>query len=391
MSFFTKKEKRSTYDYYSSPCFTGGISNHVVDVGNIRSMNVSAVYAATTLISNSIAILPITVTTHNENKRLVLDDHNIYHMFDNTVMTKFTTIKTMMMDLLLTGNAYAIINRKGDDVVSLKYVSPVQVEIVYNELSDELYYNVTIKNVRKKLMPKDIIHLNINAVDGVHGRGILYFAANAINLAKKTEKTADKFFGSACITHGILTTDSPRIDEKQIKQMNDRWRNSQRDDDGTGITILEAGMHYQQIQPNSADAQMLETRIYNVQDICRFFNISPIMLGEYSHTQYGSIEQAHIEFVQHCLMPYTEMIENEFDRKLLRSDINLHINFDTNVLLKSDKKSEAAYIQILVTNGILTPNEGRAILGYNAIEGGDRIMVAFTDVEQNTVAEQDES
>lgn len=389
MSFLTKRNKETRrYDICSSPCGLG-LTNAVLDIQGYSAMELSAIYSATSIISNSVALLPILVNIKENNKKLILEDHFVYHLFDNTLMTKFTTMKTMMMDLLLHGNAFAYIERDGSGKPErLRYVSNNDIQINFDQQRETLSYSISKFN-KSNIQPKDIIHLTINAADGVNGRGILFFAKKSISLAKNTDKAASNYFSSGCQVHGILSTDAPRLTDEQRKSMKQSWIQSQIGD-GTGIAVLEAGMRYQAVAGNAEEAQMTETRMFNLNEICRFFNISPIMLGDLSHTQYGSIEQAQIEFVQHCLMPYVEMIENEFDRKLLNNDVHFHVNFDTNVLLKSDKSTEANYITTLVKNGIWTPNEGRETLGFNPVNGGDCLMVNFTKIEDNIIAEQDE-
>ena len=389
MSFLTKRNKETRrYDIGSSPCGLG-LTNAVLDIQGYSAMELSAIYSATSIISNSVALLPILVNIKENNKKLILEDHFVYHLFDNTLMTKFTTMKTMMMDLLLHGNAFAYIERDGSGKPErLRYVSNNDIQINFDQQRETLSYSISKFN-KSNIQPKDIIHLTINAADGVNGRGILFFAKKSISLAKNTDKAASNYFSSGCQVHGILSTDAPRLTDEQRKSMKQSWIQSQIGD-GTGIAVLEAGMRYQAVAGNAEEAQMTETRMFNLNEICRFFNISPIMLGDLSHTQYGSIEQAQIEFVQHCLMPYVEMIENEFDRKLLNNDVHFHVNFDTNVLLKSDKSTEANYITTLVKNGIWTPNEGRETLGFNPVNGGDCLMVNFTKIEDNIIAEQDE-
>lgn len=378
MSFLRHKEKRSLYTVEASPCGLA-LTSSIMDLNGFTAMSLSAIYSATSIISNSMALLPIYVNINEDNKKLIVEDHPIYHMFDDTLMTKYTTIKTMMMDLLLRGNAYAYIERDNEGKVKrLRYVSNSDIQVNFDQLNEKLTYTIQ-KFGKINLQPRDVVHLNINAADGVNGRGILSFASKSINLSKNTEKAAENYFSSGCQVNGILSTDAPRLTDEQRKSMKTAWIQSQTGD-GSGIAVLEAGMHYQAVSGNAEESQMTETRLYNLNEICRFFNISPIMLGDLSHTQYGSIEQAQIEFVQHCLLPYKEMIENEFDRKLLDNSMKYYVNFDSNVLLKSDKSTESNYLSTLVSGHIMTPNEARNVLGLNDIEGGDSVIMNESNV-----------
>lgn len=146
-------------------------------------------------------------------------------------------------------------------------------------------------------------------------------------------------------------------------------------------------MEYQPVQSTAADAQMLDSRKYNVEDIARFFGINPILLGDNTGgSQYGTISALQTEFVMHTLLPYITMVEQEFTRKLLKpSEVDFHINLDENYLLKSDKEAEASYFSSLLSNGVLTRNEVRAALGYERVEGGDDLVIPYTNIAQNTI------
>lgn len=384
---FLKHDKRSisrSYDYYDSICYSSGLQNATLSTANFPAMMLSSVYAAVNIISNSLAMLPITVITKEKNKKTILDDCFVYHMFDDTLMTKFDTIKQMVADLLLHGNAFAYIDRSGDKI-SLRYLDRSYVTVNFDPITERLSYKLEKFNTKKEISRDDIIHLRMNASDGVNGRGILHFAQQSIGLSKSTEKAANSYISSGGKLHGVLSTDQPLITPENRKEILDSWRQSE----VTGTAVLPMGFKYSSTTDNSKDAQMLESRIFNIQEICRYFNLPPVKIGELSHTQYGSVEEGNIEYVQSCILPLADRIENEFNRKLMK-DSNYSINLDINVLLKSDKQSEANYITTLVKNGIITPNEGRNILGYNALEGADRIMVNYTDIESNTIAEQDE-
>ena len=137
---------------------------------------------------------------------------------------------------------------------------------------------------------------------------------------------------------------------------------------------------------NSKDAQLLETRLFNLQDIARFFNISPVLLGDLTHSSYSTIEASLLEFVTHTLYPYITLIENEFTRKLiLPSERGLYIDLDDNYIIKSDKSSQAEYLSKLTGSGIITVNEARKQLGLNPIDGGDILSIPYTNIGQNTI------
>ena len=381
-------EQRSN-SYLESACYALGLSNATLNLANYPAMSLSPVYSAVQIISNAIASLPIDVCIKQDNRKQKLDNHTVYHLFDNTLMTRYTTMKTMMCDLLLIGNAYAYIKRdETGKPIELRYVRPSDVQIEFNEAKQQLYYKIpTVR--RGAIEPIDMIHLTINSLEGVYGRGILFFADKTVKLAKNADKASSNFFSSGCAVNGILSSDAMRLTDEQRNKIRQSWTSAQTGD-GSGIAVLEAGMKYSPVASSMQDAQMIETRLFNVNEIARFFNISPILLGDLSHSQYGTIESANIEFVQHTLLPYVEMIECEFTRKLiLPVEHNIYINFNTNVLLKADKQTEANYITTLTKNGIITINEARQMLSLNPIDGCDDLILPYTDVASNKVNETD--
>ena len=145
-------------------------------------------------------------------------------------------------------------------------------------------------------------------------------------------------------------------------------------------------MNYQPVQVNAHDAQLIEAREYNVRDIARFFGVAPSMLGDNTGASYGSVEANQQAFILHTVMPYITMVENEFNRKLLKgSESGFKIDLDETYLLKADKNATANYYEKLAKNGILTRNEIRRELGYNDVDGGDTLIMAYTKIEDNTI------
>ena len=131
---------------------------------------------------------------------------------------------------------------------------------------------------------------------------------------------------------------------------------------------------------------MLESRRFNVSDIARFFGISPVLLGDLSHSNYNTIEATQNQFLLHTLQPYITMCELEFTRKLVKpSEKGIEINFDESALLKTDKTAMAQYYGNLLDKGVLCINEVRKELGYSEIEGGDKHLISYTKIEDNII------
>lgn len=383
MGFFSRKENRSQ----DVPVVDNnglGLSN-LVNKAQIPSISLSAVFAAVEIISNSVAELPINVKTREDDKTGMVKVHPIYEALNNGITTKFMLLKMLITDMLLYGNGIAYIDRDADGTpLQIVYCPYGTYNINYNANTRQLYYTITSLR-RGRIEPIDIIHLVKNSKNGVEGIGVLNYASHTLELAKATEKAAQDYFSSGCHVAGILTTNATRLTRDQRETIRDAW-NQAHGNKGTGMAILENGMQYSPVAANSKESQLLETRLFNLNDIARFFSISPVLLGDLSHSSYSTIEASLLEFVTHTLFPYITLIENEFTRKLIKpSEKNLFIDLDENYIVKSDKQSQANYLSTLVSKGIMTVNEARYQLGLNPMEGGDKLFVAFTDINQNTI------
>jgi len=383
MGFFSRKENRSQ----DVPVVDNnglGLSN-LVNKAQIPSISLSAVFAAVEIISNSVAELPINVKTREDDKTGIVKVHPIYEALNNGITTKFMLLKMLITDMLLYGNGIAYIDRDADGTpLQIVYCPYGTYNINYNANTRQLYYTITSLR-RGRIEPIDIIHLVKNSRNGVEGIGVLNYASHTLELAKATEKAAQDYFSSGCHVAGILTTNATRLTKDQRETIRDAW-NQAHGNKGTGMAILENGMQYSPVAANSKESQLLETRLFNLNDIARFFSISPVLLGDLSHSSYSTIEASLLEFVTHTLFPYITLIENEFTRKLIKpSEKNLFIDLDENYIVKSDKQSQANYLSTLVSKGIMTVNEARYQLGLNPMEGGDKLFVAFTDINQNTI------
>lgn len=361
-----------------------GLSNLTLGA-QIPSISLSAVFAAIEIISNSVAELPINVKTREDDKTGLIKVHPIYDALNNGLMTKFMLIKMLVTDMLLYGNGIAYIAREMDGTPkSIIYCPYGTYNIMYNANTRALSYKIS--SIRKgQIEPIDVIHLVKNSKNGVEGIGVLYYASHTLDLAKATEKAAQDYFSSGCHVAGILSTTAPRLTREQRETIRDAW-NQAHGNKGTGMAILENGMQYSPVAANSKESQLLETRLFNLNDIARFFSISPVLLGDLSHSSYSTIEASLLEFVTHTLFPYITLIENEFTRKLIKpSEKNLFIDLDENYIVKSDKQSQANYLSTLVGKGIMTINEARHQLGLNPMEGGDDLIIPFTNINDNKI------
>lgn len=378
------KEQRAQTTEITYPTLSDALTFSALS-NNASAMNISAVYRAVEIISDSIAMLPIRIRINNQTHKEDLEQHPLHLVFKDNLLTKYTFIKLLIQSVLLKGNGYALISRANDGTVTeLRYLESSDVQIAYNKQKNTLHYNYA----GKKIEPCNMIHLLKNSYDGVTGISVISFAARSINISNNTENSAKNFFNNGCNLAGVLKVQG-QLSAQQRQDIRNSW-NQAYTGGGNGLAVLQGNMDYQPIQLSAADSQMLESRAFNVADISRFFGISPVLLGDLSHSGYNTIEATQNQFLLHTLQPYIVMIEQEFSRKLLKpSESNLSINLDETALLKTDKTALASYYGTLLDKGILCINEVRKELGYSNIEGGDKHLVPYTDITQNTINKSD--
>lgn len=386
----SQKEEKRELSYVSCNA-SGALPFFPITNGN-SAMNLSAVYRAVEIISNSIATLPVKILINDDSGKNEADKHPLNYVFSDrntdNIISKFTLFKLLVQSVLLRGNGFAHIERAGGMVKTLRYLEPADVNIVYDKIKNTLYYDVPI--LKKHVDPKDMIHLVMFSYDGIKGLSVLQNAARSIGIAQASENAAKSFFDNGMMINGILKVQGP-VNQKQREDLRAAW-NETYTANGSGIAILQGNMDYQTIQLSAKDSQMLESRQFSVTDIARFFGISPVLLGDLSaKTNLNTFEALQNDFLVHTLQPYITMIENEFNRKLLSpTEDNLSIILETNEILRIDKAAQSNYYSTLINSGVLSINEVRKELGYNGIgDDGDKHIIPFTDIDQNTINNKD--
>ena len=216
----------------------------------------------------------------------------------------------------------------------------------------------------------NMIHLYQHIDQTYNGISTIKFADMALRATYDAEEHSDNFFRSGAGLMGVLKASAPLTNE-QKKQIAQSWEKSISHTQGGGVAILPQGLDFQSISISPEDSQLLEARQYNVVEIARFFNISPVKLFDLSHVSYSTLEQTSLSYLQDTILPFTQLMEDEFNRKLFKpSQVgNIGVDFDYSVLITTDKKSEAEYYRTLITNGIISINEARNKLGLTPVEG----------------------
>lgn len=398
---FFKPEKRNQQEIVVNPCPTPpedqgqsmSLSN-LLKAQKGNGMNISAFFDAVNIISNAIAKIPFLFKDDLDEE--LRPSHYLWHLFDNSKLTRFNTMKGVVKDILIHGNGFIYIERDPETYrpKTLHYSPVEQTVMYYNPLNNDMFYlNPTFNN--KWDNGDNYLHFYINSNDGYQGIGIPVYAYKTISLALSTEKSTSDFWASGGQLNALISTNgsNPQVGtrEKQIQSLRQSWDEARSRSQGTGIVFVPADLKYTPLSASAKDSALIESRLFNVQEIARWFSLSPVLLGDYTHTHYNSLSDADTEFVKHCLQPYIVMIEEEMQRKLImpsKQDYEF-IDLDENAIISIDKGKQADYLTKYVERGILTPNEVRKLLGYPTKEGADELSVAYSDANQNKITGQE--
>lgn len=379
MAFWNKKkqqeeERSSSFDYL--------LYNGANSYSTNRALLLSTVYRCVEVISDSIAQLPLEpYKIDAAGYKIKFTSHPTYKLLNsepNCRMSRFTFIKTLIVSTLLKGNGYAYIERDNEgNAVALHYIPSELVTVIKPKtLKDNIAYSITgIGNVVEAC---NMIHILNFTYDGVEGISTLSHAKNTLGLASDSEAHASGFFKGGANLAGILTVQST-LTSKQKNDLKSSWQSAFSPSIGqpNGVAVLEGNMQFEPITVNPSDAQLLETRQFNVIDICRFFGVSPVKAFDLSKSSYSTVEATNISFLTDTLSPLLEKIELEFERKLYKPSEkdSIDVRFDTARLLRADKQSLANYYNTLFNIGVVSANDIRRELDMQAIEGGDTHFV----------------
>jgi HK97 family phage portal protein len=384
-----KPEKRSGTTFgdivnggvsYQAPLWFGSYTQN-------NFLSIPAVYAALDLISSSVALMPLQVCQRKENQSTILDGHPLLKLFDEMIQSKFTLFRMITWDILWHGNSFVYIKRGANGIpVSLTYLPHGDVTINYNKPKGTVTYQVVNHlDIKKEIPQKDMLHFLKNTKDGVVGIGLLAYASESFKLTDNLNNSASDFFGSGCGISGILKFKG-QVPEKSKAEIRQQWSQIHAPGaNGAGLAITSSDCDYVPVSQDPSSSQMLESRQFAIAEVARFFGISPLLLQSLENGNTTAIEQISLQFVKYTLMPLVKLIENELNRKLFPGVFDTWIDLDETILLASDKQSLANYLSTLTQNGIMSINEARRQLDLNEVEGGDALIIPYTDLGMNTL------
>ncbi|WP_368488123.1 phage portal protein [Clostridium sp. BJN0013] len=360
-------------------------------VNEHTAMQMTAVYSCVRILAETLAGLPLHVYKYNDSggkeKYLQHPLYRLLHDEPNPEMTSFTFRETLMSHLLLWGNAYAqIIRNARGEVIALYPLMPNKMTVDRDKNGRLFYlYQRSIedaptlgKDSLVYLDPSDVLHIPGLGFDGLVGYSPIAMAKNAIGLAMATEEYGAKFFANGAAPGGVLEHPGTIKDPQKVK---DSWNAAyQGSTNSHRVAVLEEGMKYQQIGIPPEQAQFLETRKFQINEIARIFRIPPHMLADLEKSSFSNIEQQSLEFVKYTLDPWVVRWEqNMFRSLLMESEKNtVFIKFNVDGLLRGDYVSRMSGYATARQNGWMSANDIRELENLDRIPvelGGDLYLI----------------
>ena len=380
-------------NYLSSEAYNvlfGGTSSGK-NVNERTAMRVTAVYSCVRILSEAIAGLPLhlykQIDKGGKEKAIEHPLYKLLHDEPNPEMTSFVFRETLMSHLLLWGNAYAQIIRNGKgQVVALYPLMPNRMT-VDRDPNGRIYYtysvnesdNPKLRKLGQIRMTKDeIFHIPALGFDGLVGYSPIAMAKNAIGMAMACEEYGAKFFANGASPSGVLEHPGNIKDPDKLRES---WNTLfQGSGNSHKIAVLEEGLKYQPIGISPNEAQFLETRKFQIDEIARIFRVPPHMVGDLDKSSFSNIEQQSLEFVKYTLDPWVTRWEQAIHRSLLLESekTDYFAKFNVDGLLRGDYQSRMNGYSVGIQNGFLSPNDIRSLENMDLIPdelGGNLYLV----------------
>ena len=382
-----KPKNRTAGSNYSF--FFGGTTSGK-PVNERSAMQMTAVYACVRILAEAVAGLPLHLYRYKaDGGKEKATDHPLYlllHDEPNPEMSSFVFRETLMTHLLLWGNAYAqIIHNGRGEVVALYPLMPNKMTVDRDE-NGRLYYQytrskeeaATMPNATVILSPSEVLHIPGLGFDGLVGYSPIAMAKNTIGMAIACEEFGAKFFANGAAPSGVLEHPGTIKDPGRVREA---WQSQFSGSSNSGkVAVLEEGMKYTPISISPEQAQFLETRKFQINEIARIFRVPPHMVGDLEKSSFSNIEQQSLEFVKYTLDPWVIRWEQSLARSLFTESEKKEYFFKFSVegLLRGDYASRMSGYATARQNGWMSANDIRELENLDRIpaeDGGDLYLI----------------
>ena len=352
-----------------------GIFGHTVSGANINettALTISTVYACTYKIASTVASLGLEVYEKSGREIQPANVHPAYDVIKyrpNEYQTAYEFWETIVSMAVLHGCGYALIERDNRG-----YVTNL-IGLDYYDVDRKFVNGQPVFSVKNVGM---VQAENMLEICNLQRKSPIRLHRENLGLAKAAEEFGAEYFGSGGQMTGILSSDQP-LRKEQMDLIQGSWNSAARQ---AGTKLLPFGFKYSRISISPDEAQFIETRKFQAEEICRIFSVPPTLVQLESQTTYNNVEQQNLQFARHTISPWAKRIEQEIDRKLIQSRERpqIYSKFLLNDLYRGDMQSRASFYTQMLQNGVLNINEVREREDLNPTDGGDTHVVQVNQI-----------
>lgn len=352
-----------------------GIFGHTISGASVNestALTISTVYACTYKIASTVASLGLEVYERNGREIEAANIHPAYDVIKyrpNEYQTAYEFWETIVSMAVLHGCGYALIERDNRG-----YVTNL-ICLDYYDVERKFVNGMPVFSVKNVGM---VQAENMLEICNLQRKSPIRLHRENLGLAKSAEEFGAEYFGSGGQMTGILSSDQP-LKKEQMDLIQGSWNAAQQQ---AGTKLLPFGFKYSRISISPDEAQFIQTRKFQAEEICRIFSVPPTLVQLESQTTYNNVEQQNLQFARHTISPWTKRIEQEIDRKLIQSRERpqIYSKFSLNDLYRGDMQTRASFYTQMLQNGVLNINEVRMKEDMNPTEGGDTHVVQVNQI-----------
>jgi HK97 family phage portal protein len=357
--------------------FSNGTTLSGVSMSQDEALKLSTVYACVRIYVDTVSTLPMDAYVNLDGDRVPFNPRPVWVNESDVGVARQDHLVQVLISLLLDGNAFVLVSRGGNgDVVALTALDPSRVEVRRNAMRQIEY----VYDHRTVLSSEEVLHITELRKPG-HLRGISRVdqLKESLGLAKALEEFSSRFFGSGSITDVVIESPS-NLTREQARELVDGWEEHHR-----GIRkahrpgVLAGGAKINKIGIDPEQSQLLASRAFSVEDVCRAFRVPPHMVGVTTPgaMSYASVEQNAIQWVRFSVVPIVARLEAAYT-KLLPSTAFVKFNLDS--LLRGDTQTRFSAYSTGLQAGFMSVNDVRRLEDMPVVDGGDSVRVPLANV-----------
>ena len=343
------------------------------NVTHDTSVRISTVYACVYKIASTVASLGLNLYSTDGRRRDLVYQHpavDVCTFKPNPHETPFYFWETILANAVLKGCGYAVITRGAGGV-------PVALQCVDTDLVERRLVND--RTVVFKLQDGTVVaEEDMLQICNLYRKSPIQLHRENLGLAQAAQDYGSQYFGNGGQMTGVLSSEQP-LKSEQMETLQKSWNGSMT---SAGTKLLPFGFRYSRISIAPEEAQFIETRKFQAEEICRIFSVPPALVQLESQTTYNNVEQQNLMFARHTVLPWAKRIEQELASKLLTTQEarSHYFKFSLNDLFRGDMQARASFYTQMLQNGVMNINEVRATEELNPVDGGNTHTVQVNQI-----------